>query len=80
MKDYEVCCEEFWKDLVEKGGILNVDQIKKELFDFHNLITNTSRVYDYVTGGAVSKPLTDPSVVCSLSDEHYKEVYSESNN
>lgn len=79
MKDYEACYEEFWKDIVEKGGILNVDQIKKELFDFHRLITNTSRVYDYLTDGAVSKPLTDPSVVCSLVDEHYKEMYSEKN-
>ena len=72
MKDYEQNYEEFWKEIVEKDGNLDLDQIKRELFDFHRLIQNVPKVYDHVTGGAVTKPLTDPSIVCELADEHYE--------
>lgn len=78
MKDYEETYEKFWKDIVEnsKGEII-LDKIKRELHDYANLLDNVPKVYDYVTGGLVSKPLTDPSVVMELADEHYYKLCSE---
>lgn len=77
MKDYEQCYEEFWKEIIEKDGVIDVDQVKKELFDFHRMIQNVPKVYDYVTGGAVSKSLTDPDVICNLAYEHFKELFKD---
>src|SRR5690554_6072270 len=76
LEDYEETYESFWKDIVENpDGSLNLDQVKRELHDCALLLDAVSKVYCHVTGGIVSKPLTDPSVVCSLADEHYEESY-----
>lgn len=64
--------DEFWKPLLEKDGFLDMQQLKRELFDFYNVIKNVPKVYDHITGGKVSKILTDPKVVCDLADEYYK--------
>ena len=68
---------EFWKPILFKDGMIDVDQLKKELYDFHTLIDNVSKVYCHITGNQVSKSLTDPDVVCSLADEYYNEIYLE---
>lgn len=60
---------DFWKPLVAPGGQLCLAQVKRELFDFHNLMDNTARVYCHVTGGAISKPMTDAGAVIQISDE-----------
>lgn len=76
MKDYEEMYETFWKELIEnnKGEII-LDNLKRELYDYAILIDNVSKVYDHVTGGVVSKPLTNPEIVKELADEHYFELY-----
>lgn len=79
MKDYEKLYEEFWKPILENDGILNVDQVKRDLWDFHKLIENIPKIFDHITGGACTKPLTDPSVVCSLADEYYQDLNEECN-
>jgi len=71
--DYEKVYQEFWVDIV--GLDLNDhEQVKKELFDFSQLINNISKVYCHITGNQISKPLTDPDVVCSVADEYYNEI------
>jgi len=77
LKDYEQVYEDFWKDLVEVDGKIDFDQIKKELYDFHRLIQNIPRIFEHVTGGACTKPLTNVEVVCSLADEYYAELHGE---
>jgi hypothetical protein len=76
MRDYELLYETFWKDIIEEEGALNIDQVKRELFDFHQLIVNIPKIFDHITGGACTKPLTDVSVVCSLADEYYTELHT----
>lgn len=61
----------FWKDLIEVDGQINLEQLQKELADFYLLIDNISKVYDHITNGQVSIPLTDPNVVIRLSDDCY---------
>jgi hypothetical protein len=79
MTDYELLYETFWKEIVEEGSTLSLDQVKRELFDFHQLIVNVPKILEHVTGGACSKPLTDVNVVCSLADEYYNELHSQGN-
>jgi hypothetical protein len=75
MTDYEKTYEEFWKPIVETPeGEPIFDQIQRELHDFSTLMHNVSLVYEHVTGGQVSKPLTDPEVVKTMADDHYREI------
>jgi hypothetical protein len=55
--------EEFWKPLVEKDGVLDIEQVKKELHDFYIMIQEVPKVYCEVTNGMVSKPLTSADIV-----------------
>lgn len=69
--------EQFWKPIVEKDGVVDMEQLKKELFDFHELMGNAAIVYDHVTGGAISKVNTVASVVTAMSDDHYAKISKE---
>jgi len=74
-EEVEKVYEDFWRDILEKDGILDMQQLKKELFDFWQVMQNVPKVYDHVTGGKVSKILTDPKVVCDLADELFSPIY-----
>jgi hypothetical protein len=69
MQDYEKEYEDFWKEIVEKDGVINIDQVKRELSDFSKVIGNVAKVYDHITSGRVSKPLTDSDAVIALHDD-----------
>jgi hypothetical protein len=69
MKDYEKTYKEFWKEIVERNGKLNMIQIKKELFDYHKMMGQVGLVYDHITGGAVSKPNTEAKTVIAIADD-----------
>lgn len=53
--DYKETYEKFWKDIVEKDGKLNKDQIMRELHDYSFLMNQASEVYMEVTNGQLSK-------------------------
>lgn len=55
--------EHFWKGIVAKNGKLDIEQVKKELFDFYIMMDNVPYVYNVVTGGRFSKPLTPANVI-----------------
>ncbi len=70
MKDYEKDFEEFWKPIVcKKDGTIKMTQLKKELHDYHNIMSGAAHVYDHVTGGRISNPLTLPEIVCRVADD-----------
>lgn len=70
-EDYQILYEEFWKDIVEKDGVLNKDQVMRELSDFSKLLDAVPRVYMAVTGGRISKPLTYVEHVLSEFEERF---------
>lgn len=73
---HEEIYNQFWRFVVEDGdGNLSLDQVKRELADFYRALHTVPRVYDHVTGGKVSKILTDPSVVTGLADEYYDDLH-----
>lgn len=73
-KDEQECWEHFWKDIcVKSNGELDLEQVKKELWDFYRAMHISAKVYCYITGGKISKPLTDADTICNEADEYYKE-------
>lgn len=69
--------DDFWKNIIENDHGIDIVQMKKELYDFWMMIQEVPKVYDHVTGGQVSKPLTSADVVNSLADEYYDGICQE---
>ena len=69
--------EYFWKPLVEPDGVVDFEQVKKELFDFYHAIHNVPIVYEYVTCGRVSKINTDAKYVIALYDDCVSDLIKE---
>ncbi len=54
--EVEDCWNEFWKDIcTHSDGTIDLEAIKKELFDFHFVIQQVPKVYSHITGGQFSK-------------------------
>ena len=75
--DYKTLYEHFWKGIVEKDGVLDMDAVMRELFDFHALMYNAAIVYCHVTGNRISKVNTDPDAVCAVADDIVSEAVRE---
>lgn len=70
--------ESFWKRIcANPDGSLNLEAIQKELFDFHTVMEEVSKVYDAVTGGKISKVNTKAEHVITAAEEHYHEYFYE---
>jgi hypothetical protein len=67
--EVEECWQDFWLEIVMPQGILDLEQVKKELHDFHGLLREVPVVYDHVTNGRVSKPHTKAFEVTRIYDE-----------
>lgn len=70
--------EEFWKDIcTNEDGTLNLEQIQRELADFHFMIKHVPKVYCTVTGDTLSKPTYDSKTVIKYYENHLNEVVSD---
>ena len=78
MKDYERVYEDFWKDVLENlDGTLNVDAVKKELFDWYFAMGEVAEVYCHITNGVLSKPNYYASSVIAVADEYVDRLIAE---
>jgi hypothetical protein len=73
--DYEKDYEDFWKEIIEVNGVVSMDQVKRELFDFHCIMQEVPKVYDYITNGNISKPNTNANVVIGEFDRVQEEEW-----
>jgi hypothetical protein len=56
LTDYEEIYDDFWKAIVEdENGVLNLDQVKRELADFRMVMEEVRSVYSWITDGRMSK-------------------------
>ena len=79
--DYEKDYKEFWKEIVEnKDGTLNIEQVKKELSDFKYFIDNIPKLYNNITGGYISKHMTNIRHVIDRVNERLEDSYNEGYN
>jgi len=60
---------EYWKDIIEKDGEVDMNQLKKELFDYSNLMDNASKVYCHITNGMMSKVNYAADTVIAEADQ-----------
>lgn len=64
--------DEFWRDIILPNGEWDAaahDQVKRELHDYHDLLTEVPKVYDELTQGRISKPHTHAEAVISVHNE-----------
>ena len=78
-KDYKEDYADFWKDIVETNGVLDLDKVQRELSDFHFLMEEALKVYMEVSGGMISKTNTYAFEVLNLFEEKFddKEITKE---
>lgn len=67
--EVQVVFEDFWASIVCPGGEWDVDQVKRELHDFHMMLTEVPKVYYEITQGRISKPHTLASEVLAVHAE-----------
>lgn len=72
--DVEDNYNNFWKDILEVNGQINLEQLKKELYDYACMIREVSIVYDTLTMGRISKPNTKAQVVIDEVNEVNREI------
>jgi len=70
---YKETYEKFWKDLVETNGVLDLDKVQRELFDFRFLMKEVPKVYMVVSGGGISHANTYAHEVVALFNEKFYE-------
>lgn len=65
----------FWKGIVcHPDGTINIDQLKKELHDFHFVMHEVPKVYRHVTGDRLSKIMYPAETVIGVADEYMQEI------
>ena len=70
--EVEKVFQEFWAEIVcNEDGSINMEQVKKELSDFHFMIEEVPKVYSEVTDGMLSKPNYYAESVLSVFRERY---------
>jgi len=68
---------EYWKGIIEKDGKVDMNQLKKELFDYSNLMDNASKVYCHITNGMMSKTNYNADTVIAEADQAESDRTSE---
>jgi hypothetical protein len=73
-EDHNKEWESFWKEHVcNPDGTINLEQLKKELYDFSFVMEQVPKVYCHITGGKLSKVMYPAKTVISVADEYFKE-------
>ena len=70
--DVEQIYQDFWKEIISVGnGIIDIEQVKKELCDYYKMLQEVPKVYCEVTGGILGNPLYDAETVLSFFRDKY---------
>lgn len=70
--------QNFWKDIIcNADGTINVEQVKKELADFHFVMEQVPKVYCHITGDLLSKVMYDAGSVIACADDRLNELIEE---
>jgi len=64
--------EDFWKELLcGESGKVDMQKVKADLYDYHFILGEVSKVYDHVSGGRISKPNTHADAVLGEHDDQF---------
>ena len=80
--DVEQVWQDFWVPLLYQdetesvvSDTLNLEQVKRELYDFKRVMDQVDKVYMHITGGKFSKVLTPAEWIIDAADEHYEYMH-----
>lgn len=76
-KNVEENYNEFWKDIIEKDGEIDKEQLMKELHDFSFLLEQIPFIFMHATGGKMSKVFYTSETVKAVIDEHIQDCIDE---
>jgi len=68
---------DFWAEIVCPGGVWDLQQVKRELSDFHAVMHEAGKAYDTLTGGRISKVNTLAVHVISAVNENFERLAKE---
>ena len=64
--------QEFWKDIVcDESGTINLEQLKKELYDYSIVLNEVPKVYCEITDNLLSKPFYNAETVLGIFRDKY---------
>jgi DNA helicase IV len=79
--NYQQVYDEFWKHLVETDGVLDLEQVKKELCDYYNMIQEMMTLTYDLTDGLLSYPNYKASTILTehgaIDDKVVREAVEE---
>jgi hypothetical protein len=64
-----------WKHILIKEGIFDLQQLKKELADFTNILSEARNVYSHITGNTLSSCTYKSKTVIEQTERHYRDHY-----
>ena len=70
-RDYKKDWEEFWKGICTNDGEVDLEQIKKELSDYHFLLEELPKLYSDLTLGLLSKQNYDAATIIQIHNEKF---------
>jgi hypothetical protein len=73
--DYMGHYEQFWAAIVAPDGVLDLDQVARELADYSVVMEEASKVYSELAG--LSKPNTAAGHILAAAEERYAETYAD---
>lgn len=71
--DYMRTYREFWQDIVETDGQLDLDKVARELHDFKGMLEEVPGIVSHVTNGLLSKPNYRAASVITVAEEVMEE-------
>ena len=72
LNEYQKLYYDFWAPIIEDAnGNLNLDQLQRELWDYHMVMTEVGKVYSEATGGQFGKLNTQADAVLEAIKDHY---------
>jgi len=82
MKATEQEIEDNWKKfwapiLTKEDGSIDIEQLKKELFDFSTVINEVPKVYSHITNNMLSYPTYAAETVISVYEECLEDLIKE---
>lgn len=70
--------DSFWKPIVtNEDGTINIEQVKKELYDFSFVMEQVPKVYCHITGSRMSKVMYHADTVIAVADDYFQEQLEE---
>lgn len=73
----EAVFDQHWRDIIMPDGEWDLEQVKKELYDYTQFMEETSKVYDHITMGRFSKVNTSAEVIIEDVDNAINEFIRE---